>query len=185
MRVGLAFERTIAALMLALIVSLPERALAHDGADGEDVGHAHLTATQTNGVVTVELRISEAESCHRFAVRGLAGRRAAIDVTGAVAAVDECLIGGQLTLTEPGRWTMTLDLAYDDYPIAMTMPVGMSDGTTIFERTEWLHAPAPIPDHDHGFMPQVLIYASYVLTGLLPIALIEIVRRRRASRATE
>lgn len=180
MRFGVAIERTVAALMLASIVALPERALAHDGADGEDVGYAHLTAFQDNGVITVELRISETEACERFAPRGLVGQRSALTVTGAVGAVDDCLFGGQLALIEPGRWMMTLDLAYDEYPLTMSMPVGMSDTATVMDRAEWLHA--PIAPHDHPLLPQVLIYASYVAVGLLPFALIELVRRRRAAR---
>jgi hypothetical protein len=165
-----------AGLLLAL---LPALAFAHDPGQGPKVGNSELTATQTDGQLSVTGQIVDPDPCDVFTARGLVARRAREEVRGTLQQTAACTFTGQLSLPDRGRWFVYLELDQSGKGVEVWLPVMSRDGTRTFEKESWIYVPPTRKVNAISISAGIIIYA-------LSVALITAVgigfRRTRARR---
>lgn len=166
----------VAALLLALI---PTFVIAHDPGQGPKVGNAELTATQTDGQLSVTGQITEPEPCDVFTARGVVARRAREEVRGSLQQTGDCTFSGQLSLPERGRWFVYLELDQSGEGVEVWLPVISGDGTREFAKESWIYIPPTRKVNAISITAGIIIYG---LSLALVTAVVVGFRRTRARR---
>lgn len=125
-----AMGATLLLAALALDVTVPETAEAHDPGQGETITSVQMRAVTT---ATGDIRITTASAAHcdDLVAEGIVARRAGETVRGRLDEASRCTFRGRLTLPDRGRWFLYAEFDHAGTSAEAWIPVEAMTSATL------------------------------------------------------
>lgn len=150
-----------------VLAATADRAVAHDPGEGTKVTDLLLSAhSDGRGRIAMQARLDD--DCDHARPLRLLARRAGTTVAAPLSPDGPCNYASTITVTEPGRWFVYVELAYDGRRAEAWLPVESGDVETLTETRELYLPVGAEPSQDAGqIIAGVPIYAiGLTLLGL-------------------
>ena len=170
----------VVAAVVAIAVSAPASALAHDPGQGDDRGTIGLALRADGRTLTLSAQVG-AKACPRLGEGSIVARRAGETLRAALERRSCRDYAGTLEVPEDGRWFVYAELKeHDGDTVESWLPIKVGEGhEAVIDTSRYAYAP---PDRSAGPAKAIAGALMYiVMIGFL--AAIVAVVRRRAERA--